>query len=169
VTGVTSAPAVVALLRALGLTVGTAESLTGGLVCAALTDVPGSSAVVRGGVVAYATAVKASVLGVDPGLLAERGAVDRDVALAMAAGVRRVLGTDVGVSTTGVAGPEPSDGQPVGTVHVAVDTGDRTAHRRLALSGGRTAVRRASVDAALALVLQTCAAVAGNPAAGHRR
>ncbi|MGG5260506.1 CinA family protein [Phycicoccus avicenniae] len=146
---------VVGLLRELGLGVATAESLTGGLVCAALTDVPGSSAVVRGGVVSYATDVKASVLGVDVGLLAARGAVDPDVAVAMAEGVRRLLGSDLAVATTGVAGPDPADGQPVGTVFVGVAGPAGTAVERHALSGDRAAVRSASVAAALDLVHRT--------------
>src|SRR4051812_4003327 len=99
-----------------GLTVATAESLTGGLVCAALTDVPGASAVVRGGVVSYATDLKASVLGVDEHVLAAGGAVQARVAREMALGVAQLCGADLGVGTTGVAGPDPQDGQPVGTV-----------------------------------------------------
>jgi nicotinamide-nucleotide amidase len=134
-----------------GWTVGVAESLTGGLVAAALVDVPGASRVLRGAVVAYATDVKASVLGVDPALLVRRGAVDPDVAAQMAAGVARVLNADVGVATTGVAGPEPQDGHPPGLVHVAVRTPEGTAGRTLHLEGGREAVRRASADAALVL------------------
>ena len=108
----------------------TAESLTGGLVCAALTDVPGASAVVRGAVVAYATELKAQVLGVDPDLLATGGAVQAEVARQMATGVCRVLGADVGVATTGVAGPDPQDGHPVGTVFVAVAAEGRVAGPR---------------------------------------
>ncbi|WP_421083438.1 CinA family protein [Rothia nasimurium] len=98
----------------------TAESLTGGMVGSLLCSVPGASAVYRGGVISYATEVKASVLGVDADLLAERGAVDPDVALAMAAGAARVCGADYGVATTGAAGPEPADGKPVGRVYLAV-------------------------------------------------
>ncbi|HRA27838.1 nicotinamide-nucleotide amidohydrolase family protein, partial [Ornithinibacter sp.] len=112
------APAVVAGLRDLGLTVATAESLTGGLVCAALTSVPGASSVVRGGVVAYASEVKATVVGVDAGVLAREGAVSAAVAGELAARVRAVMGCDVGVSTTGVAGPDPADGRPPGTVFI---------------------------------------------------
>ncbi|HYN28987.1 MAG TPA: CinA family protein [Dermatophilaceae bacterium] len=160
-----TAAAVVARLRELGLTVATAESLTGGLVCGALTDVPGASSVVRGGVVAYATAVKAAVLGVDLDLLRERGAVDEAVARAMAAGARDILRADVGVATTGVAGPERSDGQPVGTVHVAVDAGDRSGHRLLALTGDRVAIRRATVGVALDLLLTVLAQPPGSPRA----
>lgn len=145
---------VVGRLVARRLTVGTAESLTGGLVCAALTEVPGSSATVRGGVIAYATDVKASILGVDAGLLAARGAVDPDVATAMARGVRSVLRCDVGVATTGVAGPDPQDGRPVGTVFVAVcGVDDNVAVRRLTLHGDRAAVRAATVTAVLELLV----------------
>src|SRR5580704_15070255 len=111
------------VIRALALaghTVATAESLTGGLVAAALTDVPGSSNAFRGGVVAYATELKAQLLGVDPGLLERHGPVYAPVAVAMADGVRNRLGATIGVATTGVAGPGPQDGQPAGTVHVAV-------------------------------------------------
>src|SRR6476646_10184208 len=115
-----AAESLIAVLGRRGLTVASAESLTGGLVCAALTDVPGASAVVRGSVVAYATELKAQVLGVDPELLASGGAVQAEVARQMATGVCRVLGADIGVATTGVAGPDPQDGHPVGTVFVAV-------------------------------------------------
>jgi nicotinamide-nucleotide amidase len=156
---VTTAEQVVALLRERGLTIATAESLTGGLVCGALTDVPGASAVVRGGIVSYATDVKAAVLGVDADLLARGGAVQPEVASEMAEGVRRVLACDVGVATTGVAGPDPQDGQLVGTVYVAVATPVRTTVRRLALEGDRPAIRRATVEAALAEVLAAVGAV----------
>lgn len=107
-------------------TVATAESLTGGLVGAALTGVPGASQVYRGGVIAYATDLKGQLLGVDAGLLARVGAVDERVAAAMAQGVRARLGADYGLATTGVAGPDPQDGKPPGTVWVAVATGWRT-------------------------------------------
>ncbi|MEV8315658.1 CinA family protein [Streptomyces sp. NPDC059900] len=109
------------LLQARGETLAVAESLTGGLVAAEVTAVPGASRVFRGSVTAYATELKQQVLGVDGTLLAERGAVDAEVALQMAAGVRKVMGADWGIATTGVAGPDPQDGQPVGTVFVAVD------------------------------------------------
>lgn len=107
-------------LQERGETLAVAESLTGGLVAAELTSVPGASQAFRGSVTAYATSLKRDVLGVDGALLAERGAVDPAVARSMAAGVRRVLGADWGISTTGVAGPEPQDGKPVGTVFIAV-------------------------------------------------
>ncbi|MER7990976.1 nicotinamide-nucleotide amidohydrolase family protein [Streptomyces noursei] len=135
-----------------------AESLTGGLVAGELTGVPGASRVVRGSVTAYATDVKRELLGVDGALLDARGAVDGEVARQMAAGVRRVLGADWGIATTGVAGPEPQDGQPVGTVYVAVQGPDGAGKaRRLALAGDRDRIRRDSVQAVLALLLSELA------------
>ncbi len=142
----------IADLRRRGLTIATAESLTGGLLCGALTDVPGASVVVRGAVVAYGTDVKASMLGVRADLLAREGAVHPEVARQMAMGVCCVLDADVGVATTGVAGPDPQDGQPVGTVFVGVCVRDRLTVRRLAFSGSRAAIRTATVGAALELV-----------------
>ncbi|MFJ9853938.1 CinA family protein [Streptomyces sp. NPDC101150] len=137
-----------------GQSLAVAESLTGGLVAGTLTAVPGASRVVRGAVTAYATEVKRDVLGVDGALLAARGAVDAEVARQMASGARRVLGADWGISTTGVAGPEPQDGQPVGTVFVAVEGPDGAgAVRRLALDGDRDRIRRDTIDAVLALLL----------------
>ncbi|MGX2994163.1 CinA family protein [Streptomyces sp. JNUCC 64] len=143
------------LLRERGETLAVAESLTGGLVAAALTDVPGASRAFRGSVTAYATPVKERLLGVDGGLLAARGAVDGEVALSMADGVRRVLGADWGIATTGVAGPEPQDGRPVGTVYVAV-RGPRDGGKVVALrlNGDRTEIRRESVRSVLGLLLE---------------
>ena len=137
-----------------GLTIGTAESLTGGLVCATLTSVPGASAVVRGGVVAYASEVKADVLGVDRDLLAREGAVCEPVAAQLATGIRAVLGCAVGLSTTGVAGPDPADGQPVGTVFVGASGPWGILVERLALTGDREEIRAASVLAVLTLLEQ---------------
>jgi nicotinamide-nucleotide amidase len=108
------------LLSERSVTVAVAESLTGGLLGAELSLMPGASATFAGGIVAYSTALKHSLLGVPADLLDRRGAVDPDVALAMAAGVRERLGASYGLAVTGVAGPDPQDGQPVGTVHVAV-------------------------------------------------
>ncbi|MDL9980524.1 CinA family protein [Microbacterium sp. ASV49] len=132
--------------------IGIAESLTGGLVVASLVSIPGASAHVRGAVVAYATDLKQSILGVDAALLAAHGPVHPEVAMQMAQGVRRVTSADVGVSTTGIAGPDSPDGQPVGTVHMAVATPDGAAVRSLVLPGDRDAVRRGSVRAALEAV-----------------
>ncbi|MCK6094536.1 nicotinamide-nucleotide amidohydrolase family protein [Micrococcus sp. EYE_162] len=136
------------------LTLATAESLTAGLVAATLADVPGASAVLQGGVVAYQNRVKAEVLGVEAALLAERGAVDPGVAEAMARGARRVLGADVGVATTGVAGPEPHQGKPVGTVFIALAWTDEAGVEQaeawgLRLPGDRAAIRRRTVVACL--------------------
>jgi len=150
----TDAATVLAALRSRGWTIAVAESLTGGLVVSSLVDVAGASASVRGGVVAYATEVKADVLGVDPVLLATAGAVDSGVARQMADGVRRLLGADVGVATTGVAGPEPQDGNPVGTVWIAVATPEHLGSVRRDFEGDRAGIRRQAVDAALAACLQ---------------
>lgn len=139
-------------LAAAGLTVAVAESLTGGALTAYLVGVPGASAVVRGGVVAYATELKSTLLGVDPDLLAARGPVDPMVAHQMADGVRDLLGATVGVATTGVAGPAPQSGQPVGTVFIAVSTAERASVRPLKLVGGRDQLREATVRAAAALL-----------------
>src|SRR5580704_19740618 len=123
---------IIQVLTLAGETVATAESLTGGLVAAALTDVPGSSNAFRGGVVAYATELKAQLLGVDPGLLERHGPVHAPVAAAMADGVRNLLGATVGVATTGVAGPDPADGFAPGTVHIAVSLAEDTVVRTMA-------------------------------------
>jgi nicotinamide-nucleotide amidase len=139
----------VARLAAAGQTLAVAESLTGGLLCATLVEVPGVSAVLRGGVVAYATDLKAELLGVDADLLAEHGPVHGSVALAMADGVRQRLGATWGVATTGVAGPDPQDGQPPGTAFIAVTDAEQWEVQRLQLDGDRDQVRRAVVAAAL--------------------
>ena len=138
--------AVIALLAERGLTIAVAESLTGGLVVAELVKTPGASAVVRGGIVAYDTELKHSLLGVDAGLLAVYGAVHADVARQMAAGVRAALTVadlpaDIGISTTGVAGPDPQDGHPVGTVFVAIAIGMDIHVLELQLDGDREAIR----------------------------
>lgn len=144
---------VVEAARRAALTVAVAESLTAGMVCARLTDVPGASVVLRGGVVTYATDLKATLLGVDPELLEAHGPVHPDVAAQMAAGVAERLGADVGVATTGVAGPGPADGHPAGTVYIAVlRSGDCTT-RRLTLTGDRAAVREGTVVAVIELLL----------------
>ncbi|MGW4805607.1 CinA family protein [Kitasatospora sp. NPDC004272] len=150
-----------AALRADGATLAVAESLTGGLLAAALVGVPGASAVFRGSVTAYATELKASVLGVDEGLLDVYGPVHPVVARQMAEGVRRLLGADWALATTGVAGPEPQGGQPVGTVHVALAGPAGTEALPLRLSGGRDTIRHGAVDAALELLLRRLAAAGG--------
>ncbi|MDO5746328.1 MAG: CinA family protein [Actinomycetaceae bacterium] len=137
-----------------GWTLATAESLTAGMLCARLCDIPGASQVVRGGVIAYATDVKQDVLSVDKRRLADMGPVDQLVSEQMAEGACRVMRTDVGVSTTGVAGPEPQAGHAVGEVHIAVVTPQGSAHRKLELSGNRQSIRHQTVDAALAMLLR---------------
>lgn len=143
---------VIAALLGAELTIASAESLTGGLLCAALVDVPGASEVVRGGVVAYAPDLKASLLGVDAGHLAAHGTVDAGTAAQMARGVRERCRADLGVATTGVAGPDPSEGHPAGTVFVAVADAIDIDVRRLTLAGDRSAIRAGTVGAALSLV-----------------
>ena len=145
------AATLVEALRRRGWSLATAESLTGGLVCAELTAVPGSSAVVLGGVVAYATELKAVLLDVARDLLAAHGPVHPEVAAAMAEGVRRRLGADVGVATTGVAGPARQGESPVGRVYVAVASPNGRRVEELSLQGERDQIRRRSVDRALAL------------------
>ncbi|MGA5316216.1 CinA family protein [Streptomyces pseudogriseolus] len=153
---------VVRLLTVNGGTLAVAESLTGGLVAAEITSVPGASKVFKGSVTAYATELKHRLLGVDATLLAQRGAVDPQVAAQMAAGVRTALGADWGIATTGVAGPDPQDGQAVGTVYVAVDgpfaegAGSGKV-RRLRLNGDRAEIRMESVRSVLALLLEELA------------
>ena len=138
-----------ALMEAQGLTFGTAESCTGGLVAKRMTDLPGASAVLKGGVVSYTDEVKHNVLGVPQALLDQYGAVSPQVAEAMARGTRRVLGCDLAVSTTGVAGPDPDDrGNPVGLVYVALAGAECCHVQELHLGRGRAMVRsRASLHA----------------------
>lgn len=142
---------VVEALRERGLTIAVAESLTGGAVASELVSVPGASAVFVGGIVAYATRVKAELLGVDAGLLAREGAIHPLVAEQMATGVRQVLSADVGLATTGAAGPDPQDGHEPGEVWIAIATATRVSSTRLSLGGGRAEIRRQTADAALAL------------------
>ncbi|WP_449283663.1 CinA family protein [Leucobacter sp.] len=146
-----------------GLRIAVAESLTGGLLADALVKIPGASRALSGGIVAYDTWLKHSLLGVDLDLLRENGPVDEQVAMQMAAGVRAACAVpaddggspatpaDIGVSTTGVAGPDPDPqtGQPAGTVWIAVSAGDRTRAKRFAFTGDRAAIRQAAVHAAL--------------------
>jgi nicotinamide-nucleotide amidase len=139
-------------LRAGGATVAVAESLTGGLLCAALTTTPGASATMRGGLVVYATELKALLAGVPAELLAERGAVDPDVARALAVGARERLGATYGLGVTGVAGPEPQDGKPVGTVWAALAGPDTTEISQVVVTGSREEIRLSAVEACLELL-----------------
>jgi nicotinamide-nucleotide amidase len=143
---------IVGVLTDRGQTVAVAESLTGGLLCAAITAIPGASVVFCGGIIAYATELKTALLGVPTDLLAAHGAVHPDVAAAMAVGARDRLGATFGVATTGVAGPDPADGKPPGTVHIAVSSGPQSVTRDLALAGGRDEIRRDTVEQALRLL-----------------
>ncbi|MCU1659249.1 MAG: competence/damage-inducible protein cinA [Pseudonocardiales bacterium] len=153
----TTPAAVHARLLELGATVAVAESLTGGLVTATLTETPGASRTVRGGLVVYATDLKASLAGVEPGLLAEHGAVDPEVAAALARGARDRLGASFGLGVTGVAGPDSQDGRPVGTVFVAVaGPAGREAGREHHFPGERGDVRAAAVGACLSLLMSEC-------------
>ena len=148
------------LCRVGGLTLATAESCTGGLVVAVLTSVPGSSAVVEGGLVTYANAAKAKFLGVPDDVLAEHGAVSEQVARAMAEGALERMGVDIAVSTTGIAGPGGgSRSKPVGLVHFACARRERpTLHRRKAYGDiGREEIRREAVLDALDLVREQIA------------
>ncbi|MFN8194170.1 MAG: CinA family protein [Nocardioidaceae bacterium] len=138
------------LLRERGETVATAESLTGGRLAARITSVPGASLTFVGGVVSYATSVKVQVLGVPRELVERRGVVSAECAQAMATGVRSLLGTTYGVSTTGVAGPDPQDGLPQGTVFVGLAGPDETTAVALTLTGDRQAIQAATCDAAVA-------------------
>lgn len=160
-----------------GLTLSTAESLTAGALASRIAEVPGASAALLGGVVAYSNQVKQRVLGVDPGLLESRGAVDGAVAAQMAHGAAQSCGTDIGIATTGVAGPERHQGKDVGTVYLGlacrydvvqrlgltapghcmqheqeVDGEWLTVSLLLDLDGDRAAIREASVVAALELL-----------------
>lgn len=147
---------VIALAGARGATIAVAESLTGGLVAGTLASVPGASVVLRGGIIAYASDLKVTFLGVDQELIDHGGAVQAEVAMAMADGVASRLGAGYGVGTTGVAGPDPQDGQPPGTVYVAVHapTGRHVVGRagETALEGDRSQVRWTTVQLALALL-----------------
>ncbi len=144
---------VLGLCRERGLTLATAESCTGGLVAARLTGIPGSSDVFRGGVVAYANAVKESELGVPAAVLAQHGAVSAETALAMAEGARERLGVDVAVSVTGVAGPDGGTPEkPVGLVHFAVVAPDGALEHEFNVPGDRATIRARSTVMALHLV-----------------
>ncbi|WP_394942172.1 CinA family protein [Psychromicrobium sp. YIM B11713] len=150
----TSLEPLVELMIQRRLSLATAESLTGGALAAELVGVPGVSAIFQGGVVAYQNRVKATVLGVSTELLDRVGSVDGEVARQMALGVCRAVGAEVGVATTGAAGPEPHDGKPVGTVFLAVAQAGRAQCREYHFSGDRAAIRAQAVRAALQLLAE---------------
>lgn len=145
----------VALLARKGLHIATAESCTGGLTAARITAVPGASEVFDGGVVSYANAVKAGLLGVPEQVLADCGAVSAECAVAMAAGVRTLMGAQIGISLTGIAGPGGGTPEkPVGTVFLGVSTTAHTEAKLLTLAGTREQIREQSVEAALEAALE---------------
>ncbi len=162
----TSGQRVLALAEARGVRVAVAESLTGGLLADAFVSVPGASRVFAGGIVAYDTALKHTLVGVDADLLRLRGPVDAQVAEQMAAGVRVACArpdapVELGIATTGVAGPDPDpqSGQPAGVVWVGLSLRDRTGAVSVRCNGDRPAIRRAAVEAALGLAAEWLAAI----------
>lgn len=146
------------LLRAKGWTVAVAESCTGGKVGDMITSVPGSSDYFLGGVISYSNDAKVKLLGVDPGVLRKSGAVSEMVAIQMAEGARTAFGADIGLSTTGVAGPGGgSDEKPVGLVYIAVSTEGKSVCRRHMFAGTRDDVKRSSSESVIALAVETLA------------
>ena len=145
-----------AVLSALsGYTLATAESCTGGAVGAALTAIPGASAVYKGGIISYCNEVKQKLLGVPASVLETYGAVSAPVAEAMAVGARRALNTDVAISVTGLAGPDGDEfGHPVGTVFIGYADAQHSLSRHFLFAGDREVVRGQAVEAALQLVLE---------------
>lgn len=140
----------IAALKTRGWTCATCESLTGGLICATLVDVPGASAVVRGGFITYQTDTKTLLADVDAPLIEEHGVVSAPVARAMAEGTRVRLGVDVAVSATGLAGPDGGTPEcPVGTVYIGVSTAKETRAIHLTLEGDRASVRMQAVESAI--------------------
>jgi PncC family amidohydrolase len=156
------AAAVLEALSSAGETLAVAESLTGGLLSATLTDVPGASAVFRGGVCAYSSDLKVALLDVPGDLVRSEGVVSASVAAAMARGARARLGSTYALSTTGVAGPDPQEGKPVGTVFVAVSGPDGTDAQELRLDGDRQAVRQRTCLAVLGVLRRRLGAPGGS-------
>lgn len=145
---------VISALAGQGATVATAESLTAGLLCAELTEIPGASEVVRGGLVVYATELKVSLAGVDAALLQRHGPVHPEVAAALAEGARVRCGATWGVGLTGVAGPASQDGVAAGTVHIGLAGARVRETRTVQLPGERADVRQGTVRAALELLTE---------------
>ncbi|WP_329108447.1 CinA family protein [Micromonospora sp. NBC_01699] len=162
----TEAAAVVHPLVERGETLAVVESLTGGLLAATIVDIAGVSSVFRGGLVVYATDLKESLAGVPAELLAARGPVDPDVAAALAEGGRWRCGADWCLATTGVAGPEPQNGRPVGLVFVAAAGPGGTEVRELRLRGGRQQIRMDTVTEALRLLAEQVHGLAPPPVRG---
>lgn len=143
------------ILLADNMSIASAESCTGGLICSMLTDVPGSSSYVAGGVISYSNKIKHDVLGVPQDILDTSGAVSEETALAMSNGVRKLMKTDIGVSSTGVAGPSPSEGKSVGLIYLSVSTANRNVVRRYMFSGSRTDIKHQAAQMAIRLVIET--------------
>ncbi|RYD05407.1 hypothetical protein N752_08670 [Desulforamulus aquiferis] len=137
------------LLIDAGLTLGVAETCTGGLIEARLSDIPGASRYLMGGIVAYNNHVKEKILGVPQEILTQFGAVSRQTAIAMAEGVRRELGSNIGLAVTGIAGPSSSEGKPIGLVYIGLSSPTGTCFREYIFPGERTAIRNGTVNAAL--------------------
>ena len=135
------------------LTISVAESLTGGLVAASLTQIPGASAVFKGGIIAYRDEIKRQVLKVDPALITKFTSISEPVAQSMATNIREIMNTDIGIATTGVAGPDKSDGFAPGIVFVAISIGDHKICQKLELVGDRTQIRDQSVNEIFKLTL----------------
>ena len=149
-----TAQAIICGLQAQGLTVATCESLTGGMICAALVDVPGASRVVRGGLITYQTDTKTLLAGVDAGLIEAHGVVSAEVARAMAAGARDALHADIAVSATGMASPGEIGDPPAGTVFVGLASNHDVRAIQLQLTGDRQSIRQQTVQAAIKLIGQ---------------
>ncbi|MHB1066754.1 MAG: CinA family protein [Candidatus Nanopelagicales bacterium] len=162
-----AAVALVAACRDAGLTLAMGESLTAGLLAATVAEVPGASTVLRGAVVAYHADVKRALLDV-PGSALDHGVVSRAVAEAMAAGSAARVGADIGIGTTGVAGPDPHDGEPVGSVWVAACGPGWRLAEHLRLAGDRDEVRCQAVQACLIMVTgQVLGTAAGGSASAE--
>lgn len=143
----------VALLQARGLTVGTCESLTGGMICSTLVDVPGASKVVRGGLITYQTDTKTLLADVDAALIADKGVVSGEVARAMAEGTRARLGVDIAVSATGMASPGDENDPPAGTVFVGLASEKGVRAIALHLTGNRQEIRQQTVEQAIQAII----------------
>lgn len=150
----TGLAALVASAVAANITVATAESLTGGMVAATLIQVPGASGMFQGGVIAYQNELKERLLGVSPTLLESRGAVDPEVAAAMALGACAAAGSRVGISTTGVAGPDPHQGKDVGHVYIGVAFDGETQSYEYHFGGDREMIRVQATQEAISLLEQ---------------
>ncbi len=141
------------LLRELGLTIAVAESATGGLISSSITDVPGSSDYFKGSVISYDNEIKAEVLGVSLDTLEKYGAVSHQTAAEMALGVRKLMGADIGLSDTGIAGPGGSTAEkPVGLFYIGLSTRSQTLVEKHLFQGNRSGNKRAAVEAALRLL-----------------